>query len=273
MAAPKEKQLKPANKEKQILRQEQVNKLQQENQNKDIEDKIPQLPPIEDKYIFGLGNNNDNHQQQENEEEEEEEINNYKTRYLPHDWSEVWDKQEFIETSSGGKFCCYSAGIKNNNLIFVCLHGCGHSALSYSLIAKLLKDKYQIFSFDYRGHGLTTFNDDDNDNKDNQNEEEEPKNNNELSMNDYFKKHFNGSGLPSMKSKKDKSDGGKSYKMSKDNLVSDIIEIVKSKYGTDDPPPIVLVGHSLGGALAVHTAQIKGMLLCIINKSKLKNKK
>merc|ERR1719229_1198698 len=48
------------------------------------------------------------------------------------------------------------------------------------------------------------------------------------------------------------------YKMSKDNLVGDIVAVIRAKYGTKDPPPIVLVGHSLGGALAVHCAQKKG---------------
>ena len=87
-------------------------------------------------------------------------------------------------------------------------------------------------------------------------------------MNDHFNKHFNKSGLNtfggpgSLRKSKQNDDRGEDYKMSKDNLVSDIIGIVKAKYGTDDPPPIVLVGHSLGGALAVHTAQIKGLFCC-----------
>merc|ERR1712003_277801 len=51
--------------------------------------------------------------------------------------------------------------------------------------------------------------------------------------------------------------GNIEYKMSKENLVSDIIDVLRAKYGTDDPPPMVFVGHSLGGALAVHTAQMK----------------
>jgi len=55
------------------------------------------------------------------------------------------------------------------------------------------------------------------------------------------------------------SDLSVDYQMSKKDLVRDIIEIVSSKYGKDDPPPIVLVGHSLGGALAVHTAHVQGM--------------
>jgi len=42
------------------------------------------------------------------------------------------------------------------------------------------------------------------------------------------------------------------YEMSKQNLVEDIALILITKYGSDNPPPYLLVGHSLGGALTVH---------------------
>lgn len=40
--------------------------------------------------------------------------------------------------------------------------------------------------------------------------------------------------------------------LSSETMSSDIGAVVKALYG-DEPPPIILVGHSMGGALAVHT--------------------
>ncbi|XP_064636117.1 protein phosphatase methylesterase 1-like [Lineus longissimus] len=37
-------------------------------------------------------------------------------------------------------------------------------------------------------------------------------------------------------------------------LSSDVGNIIKAKYG-EDPPPIMLIGHSMGGAIAIHTAE------------------
>ncbi|XP_056010784.1 protein phosphatase methylesterase 1-like isoform X2 [Ostrea edulis] len=41
--------------------------------------------------------------------------------------------------------------------------------------------------------------------------------------------------------------------LSAERLSSDVGNIVKEMYG-DDPPPIILIGHSMGGAIAVHAA-------------------
>ncbi|XP_060074167.1 protein phosphatase methylesterase 1-like isoform X2 [Ylistrum balloti] len=41
-----------------------------------------------------------------------------------------------------------------------------------------------------------------------------------------------------------------------ETLSSDVGDVVKSLYG-DEPPPIILIGHSMGGAIAVHTAERK----------------
>lgn len=41
--------------------------------------------------------------------------------------------------------------------------------------------------------------------------------------------------------------------LSAERLSSDVGNIIKEMYG-DEPPPIILVGHSMGGAIAVHTA-------------------
>ncbi|KAI0234779.1 Protein phosphatase methylesterase 1 [Lamellibrachia satsuma] len=44
--------------------------------------------------------------------------------------------------------------------------------------------------------------------------------------------------------------------LSAEKLASDIGSVVEAKYG-DDAPPIILVGHSMGGAIAVHVASKK----------------
>ncbi|KAK3100220.1 hypothetical protein FSP39_016513 [Pinctada imbricata] len=42
--------------------------------------------------------------------------------------------------------------------------------------------------------------------------------------------------------------------LSAENLSSDVGAVIKELYG-EEPPPIILIGHSMGGAIAVHTAQ------------------
>jgi len=41
--------------------------------------------------------------------------------------------------------------------------------------------------------------------------------------------------------------------LSAETQVNDIISVIKCMFG-NDPPPIILIGHSMGGAIAVHTA-------------------
>lgn len=45
----------------------------------------------------------------------------------------------------------YSAG--NIGHVFLCLHGAGHSALSFAALAKYMKSQSTILAFDFRGHG------------------------------------------------------------------------------------------------------------------------
>lgn len=45
----------------------------------------------------------------------------------------------------------YIAG--NTGHVFICLHGAGHSALSFAALAKILKGESTIIAFDFRGHG------------------------------------------------------------------------------------------------------------------------
>jgi protein phosphatase methylesterase 1 len=45
----------------------------------------------------------------------------------------------------------YHAGTQGH--VFICLHGAGHSAMSFAALARSLKTQYTIVSFDFRGHG------------------------------------------------------------------------------------------------------------------------
>ncbi|CAK6953625.1 protein phosphatase methylesterase 1 [Scomber scombrus] len=56
--------------------------------------------------------------------------------------------------------------------------------------------------------------------------------------------------------------------LSADTMAKDIGKVVEALYG-DNPPPIMIIGHSMGGAIAVHTAaanHIPSLLgLCVID--------
>ena len=45
----------------------------------------------------------------------------------------------------------YTAGTGGH--LIVCLHGAGHSALSFAALAEILKTKNTVVAFDFRGHG------------------------------------------------------------------------------------------------------------------------
>lgn len=45
----------------------------------------------------------------------------------------------------------YTAGTTGH--VFLCLHGAGHSALSFACLAKYLKITSTVVAFDFRGHG------------------------------------------------------------------------------------------------------------------------
>jgi protein phosphatase methylesterase 1 len=45
----------------------------------------------------------------------------------------------------------FTAG--KSGLIFLCLHGAGHSAMSFAALAEKLKVKHTVMAFDFRGHG------------------------------------------------------------------------------------------------------------------------
>jgi len=60
-----------------------------------------------------------------------------------------------IDIETGGQIPVYTAGDGTGH-VFLCLHGAGHSALSFAALAKQLKSNSTCISFDFRGHGANT---------------------------------------------------------------------------------------------------------------------
>ena len=58
-----------------------------------------------------------------------------------------------MEKLNGGH-ALYTAG--NQGHIFVCVHGAGHSAMSFAAVAAHLKKTDMVVAFDHRGHGQST---------------------------------------------------------------------------------------------------------------------
>ena len=67
--------------------------------------------------------------------------------YDPLPWNDFFDRKETLD----GKIPMYIAGTSGH--VFLCLHGAGHSALSFAALAKNLKQNSTVVSFDFRGHG------------------------------------------------------------------------------------------------------------------------
>ena len=71
-------------------------------------------------------------------------------QYDPAPWDDYFDSMEKLD----GVVPCYYAGSEGH--VFLCLHGAGHSALSFAMLAKILKGKPHnstCVAFDFRGHG------------------------------------------------------------------------------------------------------------------------
>ena len=71
-------------------------------------------------------------------------------KYAPLDWKTAFPTTYNI---CNGTLPIYISGEQGPNLI--CLHGAGHSGLSFAPLA-LVNKNYRIISFDFRGHGFNT---------------------------------------------------------------------------------------------------------------------
>ena len=69
-------------------------------------------------------------------------------KYDPAPWNDFYDSMEKLNDAVP----IYYAGTKGH--VFLCLHGAGHSALSFAALAKIMKPQSTVVSFDFRGHGL-----------------------------------------------------------------------------------------------------------------------
>jgi protein phosphatase methylesterase 1 len=73
-----------------------------------------------------------------------------KVTYEPLPWTNFFDRKEIINE----RVPVYIAG--NRGHVFVCLHGAGHSALSFAALASKMKIDSTVVAFDFRGHGAST---------------------------------------------------------------------------------------------------------------------
>jgi len=70
-----------------------------------------------------------------------------KNNYDPLPWSDFYDEKILLDD----RIPTYIAGTKG--IVFLCLHGAAHSALSFASLARRLKTDFTVVSFDFRGHG------------------------------------------------------------------------------------------------------------------------
>ena len=70
--------------------------------------------------------------------------------YDPLPWTDYFDHVEKMND----KVPIYHAGTQGH--VFLCMHGAGHSALSFAALAKYLKQNSTVVAFDFRGHGDNT---------------------------------------------------------------------------------------------------------------------
>ncbi|OQS00362.1 phosphatase methylesterase [Thraustotheca clavata] len=135
-------------------------------------------------------------------------------------WAEYFDRCEDIDVD-GNVFRAYIAGTEGPWVVL--LHGGGHTGLTWSLTAKLLKEHCRILAPDFRGHGESHTSDD----------------------ND----------------------------LSEETLVNDTIHILRHVLPGEqeepevNAPPMILVGHSMGGAIAIRVAasnQLKSLVGMVV---------
>ncbi|KAI6657663.1 Protein phosphatase methylesterase [Oopsacas minuta] len=136
-------------------------------------------------------------------------INSKQSRdYSPLPWNHCFSQQLDIRTSDTDIFHVYTLGTEGP--VVLLLHGGGHSALSWSLLAENLVESVncRVLALDSRGHGGTSTRDD--------------------------------------------------CDLSWQRQVQDAADVFNKMYVHQDDtpaPPVVIVGHSMGGAIAVRLSQ------------------
>ncbi|OHT09750.1 Clan SC, family S33, methylesterase-like serine peptidase [Tritrichomonas foetus] len=69
-------------------------------------------------------------------------------------YSTYWSKKETITAGDRGNFNIYSTD-DDTPFVLLCIHGAGHSGLSFSLLAEKLKGLIQVYAPDLKCHGET----------------------------------------------------------------------------------------------------------------------
>lgn len=129
-------------------------------------------------------------------------------------WSDFWCARETVAVPGRGAFNAYSCVNPKSAYCVVCVHGAGHSALSFSRVAALLRSSCTVIAYDMKAHGDTP--------------------------------------------------GDPAADLAIGSLVEDLIGFVRAV----QPPGtrLVLVGHSLGGAVATFAAlRIHASALVVID--------
>lgn len=74
-------------------------------------------------------------------------LSHLKKQFDPLPWSDFFDEREMID----GVVPLYRAGSQGH--LFICMHGAGHSALTFAALAEKMKHECIVYAFDWRGHG------------------------------------------------------------------------------------------------------------------------
>ena len=70
-------------------------------------------------------------------------------KFTPIDGKKMWDSIEYLQDGTP----LYTMG--KESCVFFCIHGAGHSALSFTLLAQQLQEFATTVSYDIRGHGYS----------------------------------------------------------------------------------------------------------------------
>jgi protein phosphatase methylesterase 1 len=70
-------------------------------------------------------------------------------KFSPIDGRKMWDSIEYLDDGTP----LYTMG--KESVLFFCIHGAGHSALSFTLLAQQLQEFATTVSYDIRGHGFS----------------------------------------------------------------------------------------------------------------------